>query len=266
MTFFRQTLSPLDDIKQTFSFLTTEFGFKLTYTLHDENYIGEYIAIYRNDNSKLQLEISANNNYFHCEILRLLSGQPAKYSDPNNCIGFEDLVILESNHNYDHSAYYASGQLGLKGVLNNTAKLFKRNKAFLTTNCWVDIKKIQQLKDNDFLKKFGFIPNRDQRTYFTEIKKQAGQFLTEKGFQIFLDSDELPPYDSRSLTKNIIFKKDKIEIKVSAWDWRDSYFIFYIKVNDKKIFEIDLAKNPDLDINVEQTMQELRKWAERNSN
>lgn len=130
-----------DFIIRTFGFLTKNYGFKIIKTEKNNIYKGDYLVIYRNDNSELQIEICADNSFFHCEIRRLLNGEPAKYSDKENCIGFESLAIIESNNNYDSSAYWANGSLGLKGVLKNTAYLFRRHKTFFTTNSWIDVKK-----------------------------------------------------------------------------------------------------------------------------
>ncbi len=89
--------------------------------------------------------------WFHCEIRRLINGLPARYSDKENCIGFEGLAILESNNKYEHFDYYIGGSTGLRSVLTNASKLFKRHKTFLTTDNWIDVKKIEQLKDDNQL-------------------------------------------------------------------------------------------------------------------
>lgn len=258
-------MTPLDDIKSTFNFLITDYGFELIETRQQANYKGEYLAIYLNNNSKLQLEISADDSYFHCEIRRLLNGQPAKYSDKDNCIGFESLAILERDNNYEHLDYFAGGRNGLKGALNNTAKLFQRHKSFFTTDCWIDTNKIEQLRDADFEKKFGSKPDRNKPTYFGQVKKEATKFLIDKGFQLILDSDELAHYDSNGTTNNIIFSNQRETIKFSAEDWRDSYYIFYIAINDKKVFEIDLSKLNDTDKAVSQTMNKLKQVTEKNN-
>src|SRR5678809_223579 len=91
-----KTKTPLDDIKESFRFLTTEYGFQLIKTEQRREFKAMHFLVYRNDTSKLQLEICGDTTWFHCEIRRLISGQPARYSDKNSCIGFEDLAILES--------------------------------------------------------------------------------------------------------------------------------------------------------------------------
>ncbi len=250
--------TPLDNIKTTFRFLTEEYNFQLIKTETTENFKAKYFAVYRNDNSKLQLEICADETWFHCVIRRLINGQPAKYSDSDNCIGFESLAILESNNTYEHLDYYVGGRTGLEGILENTAKLFKRHQSFFTTDNWVDVKKIEQLKDNDFEKKFGKRPDHNIPTFFGELKKQATKLLTDNGYKLLVDSDELSPFDSSSMVNYLTFQKGITTIKIAQLDWRDGYFVYYINIDNKKIFEIDI-RNQDIKKAVDRVVEELTK-------
>ena len=234
--------TPLDEIKNTFRFLTSDYGFQLVKTEKRDEFKAKYFLVYRNDNSKLQLEICGDTTWFHCEIRRLINGQPAKYSDKENCISFESLAILESNNNYEHFDYYAGGITGLNGVLANTASLFKRHKIFLTTDNWIDVKKIKQLKDDEFQKKFGSRPDHNQPTFFGELKKQAIKLFSENGYKFLIDSDELSPFDQSGMVDLLTVEKEDKKINITQVDWRDDYFIYRIEVNDKKVFEIDIRK------------------------
>src|SRR5215467_6826013 len=91
-----------DDITTAFHFLTAHYGFQLIKIEIHADLRAKHFLIYRNDTSKLQLEICGDTTWFHCEIRRLINGQPARYDDKDNCIGFESLAILENNLNYDH--------------------------------------------------------------------------------------------------------------------------------------------------------------------
>jgi hypothetical protein len=259
-------VNTFDEILKTFFFLTNGYGFQLIETRQVKNFKGEYFVVYRNSKSKLQLEISADSSYFHCEIRRLINEKPAKYSNKDSSLGFESLAIFESDNNYEHLDYYAGGQAGLEGVLKNTANLFQRHKNFFTTDIWIDTKKIEQLRDEEMFKKFGFKPseNKNKLSYFSEIKKLCRQLLNNKGFDIIFDNNELPPFDERSNTEAIIFSKGQQVVEISAEDWRDFYYIFYIKVNNNKIFEIDLSEPYELKSAIDKTMQTLKQWIEKN--
>ncbi len=251
------TKTPLDDIKNSFRFLTTEYGFQLIKTEQRPDFKAMHFLVYRNDTSKLQLEICGDTTWFHCEIRRLINGQPAKYSDKDNCIGFESLAILESNNKYEHFDYYAGGTTGLNGVLTNTENLFKRYKTFLTTDNWIDVKRIEQLRDDDFEKKFGNRPDHSRPTFFGELKKQAIKLFTKNEYQLLIDSDELSPFDSSGMVDSLTFEKGNNQIKITQVDWRDDYFIYRIEVNGKKVFEIDI-RNQDTFKAVERTLIKLK--------
>jgi hypothetical protein len=257
---FFKTRTQLDNLTRTFSFLTTDYGFTLveTGTGEQKNYKGRNLAVYRNDKSKLQLELIIIKDFFHCEIRRLLNGQPANYSDKDNCIPLYQLAVLESNNDEKHIMQFSTEGRGLKGVLRNSVSLFKRHKDFFTTDRWIDTKKIQQLLDEELERKFGPFPVKTTPKYYEEIKRQATQFLSDQGYKLILDSAELPPYDEDKQVENIRFQKGDKKIKISQLDWRDDYYIYYIEVNGDRLFEIDLSKQNDTLIAIEQTLQKLR--------
>lgn len=232
----------LDQIKTSFHFLTCDFHFELLRAERVENYRADNFLVYRNDQSKIQIEICADESWFHCELRRIVNGQPAIYSDKLNTVSFEDLAILESNHNYDHFDYYAGGSTGLKGVLKNTANLLKRNSALITTDNWIDVKKIETLKDQEFAKQFGKIPDKSKPTFFSKIKSSSIKWLNDKGYQLTLDSDKVSPFDQNSMTDKLVFQKDNKKFEISQVDWRDNYFIYKLVKNDTKLFDIDISK------------------------
>jgi hypothetical protein len=247
----------LDKIKKGFDFLINDFGFKLQTAKQVDNFRADYFLIYRNDNSEKQIEICADESWFHSEIRRLINGNPTNYSDTENCISFEDLAIWESENNYDHFDYYAGGQNGLEGVIDNTTKLFKRNQKLLTTNTWIDTNKIQELKDKEFEKKFGNLPDRNKPTFFGNLKRELRELLVDKDFQFILDSDKLSPFDQNSMTDKLILETNNSKVEISQKDWRDDYFIYEVYKNDNKVFEIDISKM-DIDRAVELTINKVK--------
>lgn len=247
----------LDKITKGFDFLVKDFGFKIHTAKEVDNFRADNFLVYRNENSGKQIEICADESWFHSEIRQLINGNPADYNDSKNCISFEDLAIWESENKYDHFDYYAGGLLGLKGVIENTAKLFKRNRELLTTDLWLDTNKIQYLKDQEFKMKFGEIPDRNKPTFFSRIKEVSKQYLQDLQYELILDSDLSSPFDNNSLTDKLIFEKGNSKIEIRQEDWRDFYFIYQVFKNDKKIFEIDLSKI-DQDRAVELTLNKIK--------
>ncbi len=247
----------LDKIKNGFDFLATDFGFKLLTATQVENFRANNYLVYRSDKSNIQIEICADDSWFHSVIRRVINGVPADYNDKLNCFSFEDLAVWESENKYDHFDYFAGGQIGLTGVIENTAKLFKRNQEILTTEVWLDTIKIQNLKDKEFEKKFGEMPDRNKPTFFSRLKETSKQYLQEREYNLTLDSDLVSPFDNNSITDKLIFQKEQSKIEINQKDWRDDYFIYQVLKNDKKVFEIDLNKL-DQDRAVELTINKIK--------
>lgn len=252
-----KTETPLKDIKQSFNFLTVEFGFQLIKTELRTDFKAQHFLVYRNDTSKLQIEICGDTTWFHCEIRRLINGQPAKYSDKQNCIGFEDLAILESKNNYEHFDYYSSGSTGLHGVLNSTINLFRRHKTFFTTDNWINVEKIEELKNAAFEKQFGKRPGNNTPIFFEELKKQAKTLFSNNAYELLVDSDELSPFDKTGIVNYLTFQKGDKQIKITQADWRDDYFVYRIEVNRNKVFEINIT-NKDTNKAVDRTLGKIK--------
>lgn len=225
------------DVKQSFQFLVDEFG----YTYSASQLKDLHILFYRNDSATKQLEIAYSDEYFHCEIRRLIDGKPANYSDTNNSISHDDLAILDSENKHNHFDYYAGGSTGLNGVVKNFAQLLKRNKDVFTTDKWFDTAHLLQLKDNDFYQKYGSYPKRDVKSFFDLLREEAITILKKKGYAIIKDSKEGAPYDPENRLQHIVFFRLYNKILISQLDWRDDYNTYYISRNNKKVLEVNVS-------------------------
>lgn len=247
----------LDKIKKGFDFLIKDFGFKLLTADQVNNLRADYFLVYRNDNSEKQIEICADESWFHSEIRRLIDGNPANYNDTENCISFEDLAIWENEKNYDHFDYFAGGQNGLEGVIENTAKLFRRNQKLLTTNIWLDTEKVRKFEDNEFEEKFGNLPDRSKPTFFENLRRELRELLADKDFEFILDSGKLSPFDRNSITDKLILVTKDLKLEIRQKDWRDDYFIYEVFKNHNKVFAIDISEM-DIDRAVDLTINNVK--------
>lgn len=157
------------------------------------------------------------------------------------------MAKLESNNNYDHFDYVVTGK-GLEVILENTTKLLKRHQDILTTGKWIDTKRIEQLEDEEFQAKFGFKPsdNKNKPIFFGLVKSHALKLL-KNGYQLTLDSSELPPFNRDSTTNKVILENGKVTLKISQRGWRDDYSNYYLEINGQKMFEIDLNNYSDIE-------------------
>jgi len=71
-------------IDHELSFLRTDLGYTLIHSEVNAEYSGANLLVYRSEKAAKQLEISADDGYFHCEIRRIIAGRPAAYEDGNN--------------------------------------------------------------------------------------------------------------------------------------------------------------------------------------
>lgn len=227
-----------NDFSKYFDFLGKDFGMKMVNEILPNESTENYILIFKN--KYVQVELAGDTNYFYAQIRRLVNDTVFPYSDSKNNINFVDLVILLTNHNYEHLDYYVPS-VGWESVLDSAANLFKKCKEVFTTDGWVDIEKIENLKDEDFFKKYGHRPSK-KPSFFDILKKEAKKILIDKGYKLVFDSSELPPYNSESLFQKVIFKESESKIEISQRDWRDNYTEYYIEKNEKNVFEIDLSK------------------------
>ena len=141
--------------------------------------------------------------------------------------------------------------------MKNTANLLRRNSTFLTTDNWIDVQKIENLKDQEFARQFGKIPDKSKPTFFSKIKSSSIKLLSDNGYQLTLDSDEVSPFGQNSMTDKLVFQKENKKIEIAQVDWRDDYFIYKLVKNDTKIFDVDINKI-DLDKAVELMTNKLK--------
>ena len=247
-------MTKLDEIKNTFDFLINDYSFHLTQSETKKNFMADNFLVYRNDISKVQVEICADEGWFHSEVRRIINGEPAKYKDKANCISLGDLAIFD-NSKYDHFDYSVNGSR-LKGVLENTASLFKRHPHLFTTDEWIDTEKIEKLRDENYKNQHGEIRDKSKPTYFGTVKASATPLLVAKGYKLIMDSDELPPFDRDSMTKRLVFQTVESQINIFRGDLLDDYMTYRITKDHKKMLEIDISK-VDHEKAVEMTMKTL---------
>lgn len=229
-------------IKSNFHFLIQDYEYELIRAEKVAGFLGDYFFIFRNNHSKIQIEICVDQNTFHCLFRRIINGKPADFNDQSNYINFEDLAILDSNHKYDHFDFYIGGKVKLKQVLENTANLFKRNSIYLKTDDWFDHKKIEQLKNQKNEAQFNETPNISRSFIFNEIKINSIKLLTENGYELILDNDSLSPFDINASTKKLIFVNKTSKIEIVQVDWRDDLSEYQLIKNNNVIVAIDFNK------------------------
>lgn len=241
--------------------LTRELGYSLVKADIDPELTGESLLVYRNDWAEKQLEISADQNYFHCEIRRLVNGHPAPYTDKANCIGFEDLATLESNGTHDHMAYFAGGANRMNGVLATTVALFNRHRDFLSTNAWVNTQRLSDIHRvglERILKRPLTEEYERKESFFERLSKAASEMLPPLGYRILFDNKTLPPYHSRRGQDCISFERGDMLVEMFQEDWRDTYYMYHVQVQGETVASIDTTDGRSNEEQVNEAISKLK--------
>lgn len=241
--------------------LTRDLGYSLIKVDVDPDLTAENRLVYRNNRAEKQLEIAANESYFHCEIRRLQNGIPAEYSDKANCIGFEDLAALESNGNYEHMVYFAGGENGLQGVLAATLSLFKRHRDLLSTNTWVDTQRLSDIARTRLERILRRPLNDDHEKtelFFDQMKRTVSELLLPQGYRMVFDNKTLPPYHGRRYPDCISFEKGNTVVEVFQQDWRDTYYMYHVQVQGMTVASIDDTDGRSTKERVNEAMSKLK--------
>jgi hypothetical protein len=256
-------VKPLEDIKKYFEFLVTDFGFQLAaidspFIDSDGKKSDRHVCYYRNERSRLQLEVVGSGSWFYCYLRRFSFGTPSHYSDNSNSLGFETFAKVESQYDYKN---FIPFYVGWENVLQNTAELIKRHKTFFVSELNDEIDLFDQLKEyahknnlefNDFWQRI-------ENPFFTNLKKQTAPLFIENGFHLVLDSSALAPFDSTKMVDFVIYENGKSKIRISQVDWRDLPYIYCLSKNNKLIFELNFNIQPNKEYGIKQLLEHLKK-------
>lgn len=237
-------------IDHQLSFLRSELGYALIRTDVNQEYCGANLLVYRSEKAAKQLEISADDGYFHCEIRRIIAGRPAAYEDSTNCIGFESLAVLESNGNYEHMDYFAGGSNRMNGVLRTTAALFRRHAAWLAGDAWIDLERLRTLRP--YLVDNG-------PTVFDQLVSAVKHALDPMGCSITWHNRLLPCYHIDRYPDRVILEAAGHQVEIRQNDWRDDYMRYTVQVDGTAVHTIDYTDGLPHDERAQRTIAAVLK-------
>ena len=217
-------------IDHELSFLRSDLGYALIHTEVNAEYCGANLLVYRNEKAAKQLEISADDGYFHCEIRRIIEGRLAAYEDRMNCIGFESLAVLESNGNYEHMDYFAGGSNRMNGVLRTTSALFRRHATWLAGDAWIDLERLRTLRP--YLVDTG-------PTVFDQLIIAMKHALDPMGCTITWRNTLLPSYHIHRTPDRVILEAAGHQVEIRQNDWRDDHMRYTVRVDGTALQTID---------------------------
>ena len=137
----------------------------------------------------------------------------------------------------------------VNGVSKNTVSLFKRQEDFLTNKKWINLHKIESMKNGVLKSRFKPVVDNKPEFFIEKIKAMINEEF--KDFKLAFYNEELPFYHNDSTLKKLQYLWNDKSIIVEQYDWRDYPKIYSVFLNENKIKEIDISrfKNQDDAIN-----------------
>ena len=246
--FFKKK-TELDFLRMEFSFLESDFGYKLIKEEKQDYYKGKNLLVYRNNNVQKQIEICGGSSFFHSIIRKINNHELSKYSNRIDNIGFEDIAIFD-NPKYDHFDFYAGGENGVIEVAKKTSELFKKRKKFFTTVDWIDLNQVESLKNGQLKSTFKTVKNNKPEFFIDRIKDMISSEFP--AFELIFYNEDLPFYHQDSTLEKLIYKIKEKKIKIEQYDWRDYRENYTLFLNDNSIKEFDISKFKNQDKAVEE--------------
>lgn len=231
-------------LRNEFKFLEIDYGYDLLRQETRDFYRGKNLVVYRSKLAQKQIEICGTNNFFFCIIRRIQNEELSSYSDRINNVEIDDLAMVE-NPEYDRSDFHSCEENNLIKVANKTCELFKRQKQFMISDEWIDIGKIESLKNGKLSHRFRAVKDNSPDLFISKLKNMIDSEFPK--FQILFYNLDLPNYHKDSLLEKLIYQLEGKKLKIKQRDWRDYRQNYTVFINDKKIEEIEVEefKNQD---------------------
>lgn len=246
----------LDILRKKFKFLESDFGYDLLKQETKDFYRGKNLIIYRSDPARKQIEICGNNDFFRCIIRKIENQQLTPYSNGINNIGIEDLAMVD-NPGYDSSDYHSYGEKSLIKAANRTSQLFKRQNEFLKTEKWIDIEKVESLKNGKLSHRFRPVKNNKPDFFISKVNKVVKSEFPE--FELIFSNEHQPSYHKESLLEKLIYQLESKTITIKQKDWRDYREIYSVFMDDTIVDEIDTSRFENQDDAIEEIKKACNK-------
>lgn len=242
----------LDVLRKKFKFLEIDFSYDLLKQETKDFYRGKNLIIYKSNPARKQIEICGKNDFFSCIIRKIQNQELSPYSDGVNNIGIEDLAMID-NPDYDSSDFHSYGEKSLIKAANKSRELFERQSQFLKSDIWLDIDKVESLKNGKLSNRFRAVKNNQPDFFIGKVKRMVDSNFPQ--FKIIFYNLDLPDYHNESLLEKLIYQIDRKTIRIEQYDWRDYQENYTVFINDNKIMEVNIREF----VNQEDAIDEIKK-------
>jgi hypothetical protein len=227
----------LDILRKEFNFLESDYGYDLLKQEAQDFYRGKNLLVYRSNVAKKQIEICGTLDFFRCIIRKVQNQNLSPYSNGINNIGIEDLAIID-NSEYDSSDFHSYGEKSLTKAAKSTSQLFKRESEFIKTDKWIDIKKVESIKNGKLSQRFRVVTNNRPEFFISKVKEIVDSEFPK--FQLKFNNQDFPSYHKESLLEKLIYQLEDQIITIEQKDWRDYREVYTVYANDTQVKQVDI--------------------------
>ena len=217
-------------LTEAYDFLVTDNGYKPPFPI--VAHVADCVILgYRNPRAARQVEVSGNPEGYgtHCEIRRLLDGEPGEYG-PHSIAIWELRMVREPGQDPDEP------QERDAALRRNTA-LLRRHEDILDGTGWIDRDHIERVVSGEWFGKLGiFPPGRDEPSMLDVARRHADLLVKAHGFTLEFDSDALSPHETQ-MWRELRYRRGDTTIRIVNSDIRVQ-LEWSLQMNGRSITEL----------------------------
>jgi len=217
-------------LTEAYDFLVTDGGYEPPFPIAAR--VPDCVILaYRNLRAARQVEVSGNPAGYgtHCEIRRLLDGEPGEYGAHSIAI-WELRMVREPGRDPDEP-------MERDAALRRNASLLRRHEDILGGTGWIDRDRIERVVNDEWFGKLGiFPPGRDAPSMLDIARRHAAVLVKAHGFALEFDSDALSPHETQ-MWRELRYRRGDTTIRIVNSDIRVQSE-WSVEMNDRTITEL----------------------------
>ena len=217
-------------LSESYQFLVSDFGYdppvRIVARIDDCTILG-----YRNTRAARQVEVSGISYGYgtHCEIRRLVDGEPGEYGAHSIAI-WELQMVREPRIEREE-------QSEREGALRQNVALLKRHEDILRGTGWIDRDKIDRIVTRAWARRLGIrLGNRNEPTMLDLARNHAAFLVSAHGFTLEFDSGALSPHETL-MWQELVYRRGPTTIRIANTDIRVVHE-WSVELNGRRVSEL----------------------------
>ena len=186
---------------------------------------------YRHAGAGRQVEVSGDALSYgtHCEIRRLLNGEPGVYG-PHSIAIWELRMVREPGQDIDES-------LERDDALRRNVALLQRHEDILLGTGWIDRDHIDKIVIRAWSRRLGIRMDRNEPTMLDVARNHAAVLVKIHGFALEFDSGDLSPHESQ-MWRQLLYRRGATTIRIANTDIRVPHE-WSVELNGHRVSELE---------------------------